>query len=103
MPARQKPLRYRWLDFIYSADCVLDSTDRTVATTLFLYMDADGKCWPSAATIAGRLGKNERNVRRSIARLKQAGLVTVPTKRAVINNGSGFKVNVYQAMNPPVK
>ena len=102
MASRQKPPRYGWLDLVYSPECSLSDTDRLVATVLFIHMDAGGRCWPSAATIARRLGKCERSVRRSIASLKEAGLVTVPDKLPVIRNGSGFKVNIYQAVIPLV-
>lgn len=48
---------------------------RLVLCELAAFADADGVAWPSVPTMAAELGMSERNVRRTLRRLEDAGLV----------------------------
>ena len=91
---------FRWYHYVNSDHGPKSTMDRTVANALFKYMDSDGRCFPSGARLAKDCRRCPRQIWRSIANLKKAGLLTVPTKRKTRNDASGFKVNHYQGLIP---
>jgi hypothetical protein len=97
-----KPFNFLWHDFVNSENGPVSTTDRAVAGALFKRMDKDGRCFPSAATLAKDCRRSERQVWRSIDSLKRVGLLVVPTKRKTRNGTSGFMVNVYQGLIPNI-
>ncbi|MEK6676611.1 MAG: helix-turn-helix domain-containing protein [Planctomycetota bacterium] len=50
---------------------------KIVLVALWDHADADGKAWPTEATIAREIGKSERSARRGISELRRKGIVHV--------------------------
>ncbi len=95
-----KSFNFQGHDYVNSEDGPKSTMDRAVAGALFKRMDKGGRCFPSCATLAKDCRRSERQVWRSIDRLKKAGLLAIPEKRKTRNGASGFKVNLYQGLIP---
>lgn len=68
-----------WKAFPGVSSKVLPPVHRLVLLCLAYYAgDADGKAWPSAATISSVTGQSVRTVETCLAELEQAGMVLRP-------------------------
>ena len=61
----------------------LPTSDRFVLIAIADYCSREGRCWPSAVSLALDTGMNERSVRRAMKRLEGKGLVTTKRKGQV--------------------
>lgn len=57
-----------------------DPTERFVLLALADIADEDGKCWPSVGRIADRCCMSERNARRILRKLEDAGWIAIKTQ-----------------------
>lgn len=63
----------------------LTATDRDLVAALLYFARDRATCWPSVATLAGRIGRCRRTVQLGLARLRATGWVT--TRRAANPTG----------------
>jgi hypothetical protein len=88
-----QPLRRKWLERVTAKECPASSGARHVAHALALYMDREGVCWPSQATLADRTALAESTVKEKLHELRKLGLLVWKT-------GYGKSSNRYQALLP---
>lgn len=69
--------RFAVVPLRWASDPTLSTTDKAVLLALATYADSARYCYPSMSSLAGRVGIAARNVRASIARLKEAGAIDV--------------------------
>lgn len=60
----------------------LDADGLAVLAALSTYADEAGVCWPSQATLAGKLKRSRPTVNRILGRLEALGLVTIEHRRS---------------------
>lgn len=60
----------------------LDADGLAVLAALSTYADEEGTCWPSQATLAGKLKRSRSTVNRLIGRLQEIGMLTVERRSA---------------------
>jgi DNA-binding MarR family transcriptional regulator len=87
-----------WLD-----DAVVDRLARdmqplalAVYVVLARHADGEGRCWPSRATIAEKLGVSRGTVRNAIKHLAGCGLIDVEIRR---NDDGSHRSNVYTLLD----
>ena len=87
--------RSRSEQFAIVPEAVLDAEVPDGAKVLYAvlrrYSNSEGECWPSVATLAGRLGVSERTVKRYREALVDAGLLVVQPRY----DGHGQRSNLY--------
>lgn len=67
------------MNWVWSLD-ELAPSETLVMLALADAADDDGFCWPSQALLARKARQTDRNVRRILTRLSQAGLLAVETR-----------------------
>jgi hypothetical protein len=97
MSAGQPSLRMEWADAVRMVpadnELGIDAYTVAVAFALDMYMDKNGRCWPSTRLLALRAKVSQNLVTSRIQRLEDAGFLEV-TRRL-------RGVNTYQAVIPP--
>jgi hypothetical protein len=92
------PFRLLWQKAIVAS--ALSATQRHVALTLALHMDAEGgSCWPSVQTLAAETGLSDRAVQKALAALGAAGFVAID-RLGGRRPGGGYVSNRYLATLP---
>ncbi len=90
------PLWSRWIDCVTAPECPASSGARHVAHALTRYMDRDGECFPSLATLAGRTSLAQSTVKLKLNELRRLDLLAWKM-------GYGKSSNRYQALLPNVE
>src|SRR5262249_34792204 len=67
--------KYSIIPIALARDTTLSICAHRVATGLGMYMNQEGHCWPTTATLCQDLGLSERAIRRGIAELVARGYV----------------------------
>jgi DNA-binding transcriptional MocR family regulator len=72
----ERPLRARWRTAVMDADSTASASARLCACAVAEYVnDRTGMCYPSASTLAERMGVCERTARRARSELEDAGFI----------------------------
>jgi len=93
-----------WLDneIVYDYLPTIGLHAFAVYTVLACHAGASRSCFPAVGTIAKELGVSKPTVRKAIATLKDAGLISVETQKTPTKNGKEInRVNVYSLL--PIK
>ncbi len=81
----------------------LRAADVRVLTAFGTYADKNGRCYPSQATIAQRLGVTLRAVAEHVAKLKQLGYLEVKPRRHPDGRARSAEYRVAYEGEPPVE
>ncbi|PWC34058.1 helix-turn-helix domain-containing protein [Azospirillum sp. TSO35-2] len=76
----------------------LDADGLAVLAALSTYADDSGVCWPSQATLAGKLKRSRPTVNRILGRLDALGLVAIEHRRSA--NGGRLSCRYRLALTP---
>jgi len=87
MSAERSAMRFAVVPARWACDPTLSTTDKAVLLVLATYADGARYCYPSMSSLAARVGIAARNVRASIARLKDIGAIEVVERFEPLEDG----------------
>jgi hypothetical protein len=87
MSAERSAMRFAVVPARWACDPTISTTDKAVLLVLATYADGARYCYPSMSSLAARVGIDARNVRASIARLKDIGAIEVVERFEPLEDG----------------